>query len=405
MAAFTCLDPFETAAAQSSRFLLQQTVFINGKFTAQRMTGVQRVALNLIVALDHVLDQSPCATIKRWVLLLPPNTRAPSLRNIETRVVSAPSALGLHGWEQLALPWAARSGLLLNLAGAAPWLAAKRQICMLHDAAVFDQGQAYATFFRYWYRFLFRKLGRRALHLLVPSDFSRQRLMVHLGQSISRFSVLPGSAEHLDTVDSDCSILDELALHNKRFFLAVASQNPTKNIERLLAAHSRLQRQRPVHLVIVGGKNASVFAPHHDRQEAGSAEAKVSTSTDMGLVIRTGAIDDAQLKALYASALGFIFPSIYEGFGLPPLEAMRSGCPVAVSRTASLPEVCGNAALYFDPFSIESITESLQQLACCDAERERLRQAGQLHARTFSWQASARQLLHLSEQTMARQLD
>jgi glycosyltransferase involved in cell wall biosynthesis len=392
------LDPIRTITTQAPRSLLQRTVFINGKFSAQRMTGVQRVALNLVLALDQLLDQGPSAEIKRWVLLVPLGAKTPVLRNIETLVVPSPPGLGLHGWEQLILPWAARSGLLLNLAGAAPWLA-RRQVCMLHDAAVFEQGQAYSLLFRHWYRLLFRRLGRRALSLLVPSDFSRQRLMKHLGQAASRFSVLPAGAEHLDAIEADRSILDDLPLHGRPFFLAVASQNPTKNIDRLLAAHARMLIDNPIHLVIVGGKNDSVFA-HHGSQPETPAATSTSTTAHTSLVIRAGAISDAQLMALYGAALAFIFPSIYEGFGLPPLEAMRAGCPVAVARAASLPEVCGDAALYFDPFSVESITASLQRLASSDAERTRLRGAGLRHAQTFTWQTSARRLLHLSEQTM-----
>lgn len=392
------MSPAESSSSAASTqlllFLLQQTVFINGKFTAQRTTGVQRVALNLVLALDQLLSQTTEPT-HRWVLLLPPGAEGPALQHIETLTVPALRGLGLHGWEQLTLPWAARGGLLINLAGAAPWLAG-RQLCMLHDAAVFEQGQAYAPLFRHWYRFLFRHLGRRAQRLLVPSEFSRLRLMKHLGQTSGRFSVLPGAAEHFDAIASEPSVLEHIGLGGRPFFLAVASQNPTKNIDRLLAAHRRLQLAQPVCLVIVGGDNTSVFA----QQRSHPAEPATDTT---GPVLYTGAISDAQLKALYSAALAFVFPSVYEGFGLPPLEAMRCGCPVAVANAASLPEVCADAAMYFDPLSVDEIGASLRQLASSDAERERLRQAGLRHAQTYSWNASAMLLMQLVEEAPDRQ--
>ena len=103
-----------------------------------------------------------------------------------------------------------------------------------------------------------------------------------------------------------------------------------------------------------------------------------------------GSLEDAELKRHVAHASGLVLASLYEGFGLPPLEAMALGVPVLVSRTASLPEVCGGAALYCDPRSVEGIATGLEKLLCDDAERSRLSREGPVNARRWNWDESAR---------------
>jgi len=135
--------------------------------------------------------------------------------------------------------------------------------------------------------------------------------------------------------------------------------------------------------VVVGGSNQSVFA----------AGPPLAPATGSARVVHAGCLSDAELKALYQQALGLVFPSLYEGFGLPPLEAMACGCPVVAAHAGALPEVCGEAALYVDPTSTTSIEAALLRLATEPAERERLRAAGLARAATFTWRRSAGQLL------------
>jgi glycosyltransferase involved in cell wall biosynthesis len=110
-------------------------------------------------------------------------------------------------------------------------------------------------------------------------------------------------------------------------------------------------------------------------------------------VLRLGPVNDRELKALYGAAQALVFPSTYEGFGLPPVEAMACGCPVAAARAASLPEVCGDAALYFDPHRIDSIRDAVQRLLDDAALQDDLRQRGLRRAATFRWPAAARALI------------
>ena len=355
------------------------TRYINGKFTAQPTTGVQRVAAQLVQALDARSEPLP----GRWVLLCPPGATLPLLQQIECRVVGRPG-WPLHAWEQVMLPLAARGGRLLSLAGSAPWCL-RSQDNIVHDAAVFDQAQAYTLAFVAWYRALFRRLARGPGVLVTVSADARQRLARALGVPATRIGVLFNGADHLDGVVPAQAVLQRWGLQGQDFLLAVGSANPTKNLDRLVQAYSALQRRGLPglrKLVIVGGSRPRVFA------------ARSSTADPPG-VVRTGPLDDASLKALYQQARALVFPSTYEGFGLPPVEAMACGCPVLAARATSIPEVCGDAALYFDPCSLESIGDAIAQLLSDEALGPRLRAAGYRRAASYRWQDAAEQLLAL----------
>ncbi|HEX5686718.1 MAG TPA: glycosyltransferase family 1 protein [Ideonella sp.] len=274
--------------------------------------------------------------------------------------------------------------MLLNLAGSAPWFA-RAQIATLHDAAVFDQPQAYTRAFRWWYRSLFRHLARGSGRLLTVSEFSRQRLASALGVPAGRLEVVPNGGDHFERLVADRRVLSELGLAGQPYLLAVASANPTKNLARLVSAFGQLSSSAiDLRLVLVGGINRRVFA---------SAGGALSTP---GLV-QAGAVDDARLKALYEQALGLVLPSVYEGFGLPALEAMSCGCPVIAAQAAALPEICGEAALYVDPLSSDQLAEAMARLAADSGIRNDLRVAGRRRVAQFGWQEAGRQLLELVE--------
>lgn len=354
-------------------------VFVNGKFCAQRTTGVQRYARCALAALDARL----AASVPRpsWTLLLPPGAEAPVLRAIDARHVPWGGPGGLHGWEQLALPRAARQGVLLNLAGSAPAWDLETQVCVMHDAAAFDQPQAYTRAFVTWYRWLFRRLARRpTTRLVTVSAFSRERLAAALGLPLERFTIASGGAQHFDDVVADATLLMAKGLDRQTFVLAVGSHNPTKNLSRLVEAWGLLGRA-DLRLAVVGGSNDRVF------------EASGAALQALDGVIHLGPVDDATLKALYERALAFVFPSLYEGFGLPPLEAMACGCPVAASTAPAVREACGDAAVYFDPLLPQEIAGALRRLIddpdlCC-AVRDR----GRERVTHFRWDATAQSLL------------
>ena len=358
-------------------------MYINGKFCAQRTTGVQRVARNLVLALDRLVRAGGAPAGVRWVLLCPPGAPQPALDAVQVRSTGRgqpAGALGLHLWEQLELPRAARGGLLLNLSGSAPAFA-RRQACLWHDAAVFDRPAHYGAAFRCWYRWLFRRLARRAEVLLAPTAFARDRLAAALGLAPGRIAVVGAGAGHLGAVPADPAVLQRWSLRPGGFFLAVGSIAPGKNLGAVLRALALLAGRRPhdpPRLVVAGGGDARVFA---------AAQLPATPG-----VVFAGPVDDAQLRALYENAAALVQASTYEGLGLPPLEAMACGCPVAAARAAALPEVCADAALYFDPDAPEQLAALLEQLMDDAGLRRRMADTGRQQAARWSWDRAAVQL-------------
>ena len=349
---------------------------VNGKFLCQPVTGVQRTGRELLKALDRALSSHrhgrPCR------LLVPEGAEVPPLSAIEVVVVRGPKSL--HGWEQLALPRAASGHRLLSLCGSAPAYA-QSQVNLLHDAAVFDVPQAYTWMFVAWYRWLFRHLARRGSMLLTVSEFSRQRLAAALGLAPERIGVLGHGSEHLDSVEPNLRVRSSLGLDAVPYLISVASRQRTKNEAAVIAAWERL-RHPDARLVLVGRSNVSVFK-HEVTRSAPS-------------VIRLGAVDDAALKALLMGAHGLVFASSYEGFGLPPVEAMACGCPVLAAKSAAIPEVCGDAALYVDPLDQAALSLAMGKLLDDEPMRADLSMRGRRRAEHWRWDdCAARLLAHL----------
>lgn len=343
---------------------------------------MQRVAANLVQALDRQLASRAVATVG-VTLLHPSGVRVPELQVIRAKAVG-PAGLPLHLWEQFVLPLAARKGRLINLAGAACWRH-RRQTCLLHDAAVFDEPSAYRPLFVAWYHHLFRRLARSGADLMTVSAFSRNRLALHLGVDSSTITVVRPGADHFAQVrdEEGESVLARLGLKQANFYLAVGSQNPTKNLPRLLRAWRALPPDRPP-LVLVGGANRQVFG-----------EVRLDSVEGLQLV---GELSDSELRVLYLNATALVFPSLYEGCGLPPLEAMSLGCPVIASTAASLPEVCGQAALLVDPLDEAELSSAMARLASDANQREILREVGLRHSASRRWEDTGDEFFeHLRE--------
>lgn len=350
-------------------------IYINGKFLGQRTTGVQRFARGLLTALDELLVLNP--EVPAPTLLTPPDVEVLQLQRIKQRACGR-YRIKLTLWEQTVLPWMARDSVLLCLTGSTPLFGGVR-IPTIHDAAVYLYPSAYSLVFRMWYRFVFNIVSTASPIVFTVSSSAAKELAQFLPDR--NFKVIPNAADHILAVQADPSVLALHGLRFRKYLLAVGSHNPTKNLVSLVKAYQSSDLGADLPLVLVGGGNASVFT-------------KGEFIESLPGLICTGPIADAALRALYEGALAFVFPSIYEGFGIPPLEAMKCGCPVLASNISSIREVCGEAAMYFDPYDKRSMIEALQAIAANEELRDALIKRGGEQHLCYSWSLSAKILLN-----------
>ena len=349
-----------------------ETCYINGRFLSQEATGVQRYAEELVKTLDTMIDDGGIDAGKmRFILLTPAGLiRTIGLKHIPTRVAGHLSG---HLWEQLELPRYARRGLLINLCNTGPVLS-PHQMVTIHDAGFMAMPESYSRSFRTWYRLLLRRLGRTADVIVTVSDFSRTELIERLSISPARLHVIRHGREHFERLTADDTVITRHHLEQRPFLLAVSSRSPRKNFAAIVKAMSG-PKLRGIKIVIAGGANPRVFGDEPERMPEH--------------VHHLGYVTDEELKSLYRHAMAIIYPSLYEGFGLPPLEAMACGCPVIVSDIPPHHEVCGDAAIYCDPLSPDDIAEKIALVMNDPELRRQMQASGFEQARTFSWRQSA----------------
>ena len=232
---------------------------------------------------------------------------------------------------------------------------------------------------------------QRATHILADSKATRHDLLTIWQVPPEKVTVLySGVHERFRPVEEEVvtAVRRKYHLHQYPYILSVGTLQPRKNYQMLIRAFAPLARQLPHHLVISGGKGWLY-------QEMLAEVNRQGVSDRVHFI---GFVDDADLPALYSAADLFVFPSLYEGFGLPLLEAMGCGTAVLTSNSASLPEVAGTAARQLDPQDQAAWTEQMQALLTDENALNQLVAAGFLQARHFSWQSSARKLLKIYRQ-------
>ena len=311
--------------------------------------------------------------MERWARELA--ARLPALRPGAYAVLRPPPRLAHragHAWEQLVLPArVARLGapLLLCPANLAP-AASRRTVLVLHDAAALRHPAWYSGVYAAWQRRLLPVLAARARRIVTVSEFSRSELAELLGVDPARVSVVPGGVDGRFTPSADAEGARRALGLERPYVLCVASHTARKNLGALVPA-ARALAADGVDLAVAGGHRPQFAA------EQGLDALRL-----------LGHVDDALLPGLYAGAEAFALPSLYEGFGLPVLEAMAAGTPVLTTTAGALPETCGGAArLVEDPAAFAT---ELPALVADTGERERLRAAGLERAGAFSWDRTAR---------------
>lgn len=356
---------------------MTQTLFINGRFYTQVQSGMQRYARCLVDALDVIR-----ANTKDWdehpITILVPDGKG-NIPDFQTIHVKKVGRLSGHAWEQIELFWASRKGTLLSLISAGPILHSEHIVAM-HDAAIFAKPKHFSKTYRMFHKTLRPLLARRAKTLITISEFSRTELSRYCKVQSKRFAIIPDAAEHILHLIPDPDALTRFDLKSKKYFLCVGNQSPNKNIAAAVRAF-QAARLEGYELAIAGGGAAKIFGTEIGIQGDG---------------IKTlGRVTDEELRALYEGAAAFLFPSLYEGFGVPPLEAMSLGCPVISSPHSAMPEVLGQAALFVDPDNVEDFQKAISKVINNTEYTKQLIEAGKKKAMEYSWENGATTLIQL----------
>ncbi len=350
-------------------------ICVNARFVTQELTGVQRYAYNVVKRMSGVT-------------LLSPGPARPEYQGLDDASLAViPHFLHSHLWEQLVLPKVLHGQVLWSPTGIGP-VAAHNQVLTIHDVAVLEHSEYYAKPYALWYRLIWPVLVRHVKKIITVSEFSKERIVTCLKVPERKVEVVyegvddrfkPQSGDQMEAFLSTSGI-------KRPYILAVGAISARKNYRRLLEAWQKIQGELSgVTLVLVGGGGFTF-----------------STMSSLGALpprtMHLGGVYDESLAALYAGALAFVYPSLYEGFGLPVLEAMSVGTPVVTSNNTSLPEIAGNAALFIDPFDSDSIAEGVKQIVDDEELRKDLRLRGLNQVKKYSWESAAKAIMNILQE-------
>jgi glycosyltransferase involved in cell wall biosynthesis len=269
-------------------------------------------------------------------------------------------------------------------------------ITTIHDVAFRRFPALFPLKHRLLLNLLIPSSARNAAAVITCSESTRRDLMELYDLPSERIVVTPYAADPIyrpmDADEARQAVRARFRIRSP-YLLSVGVLQPRKNLARLVRAYNRIAGDLPHRLVLVGKEG---WAGEELRRAIGESPPGKAP-------VFTGYVPDADLPALYAGADIFVYPSLYEGFGLPPLEAMACGAPVITSNTSSLPEVVGDAGVTVDPLDTEALARAILDLLQDEARRSSLREAGLRRAAGFSWDRTARETLAVYRRIAARE--
>ncbi|MBA65644.1 MAG: glycosyl transferase family 1 [Candidatus Marinimicrobia bacterium] len=343
---------------------LNMDIVINARFLTQRITGVQRYAIE----------------ISKELLKLNKNISVISPKNIiqhdiaKKLNVKCIGKLKGHLWEQITLPIylnKKNNPILLNFCNTAP-LFYKNKIITLHDIAFKIYPENFSFLFQKYYNFIIPKLLLSSKQIFTVSEFSKNEILRHYN-----------FVKDVKVIYNACNenFKPKKKTNQKKYILAVSSITKQKNFRSLIDAFKLIENKN-INLYIVGKINKNLI----DEQLPTDMEKNIQFFED---------INDFELINLYSNAEALIHPSYYEGFGIPPIEAMACGCPTIVSNKSSLPEICGDASLYIDPIDINDIQKKINFIINDKNAANDLIIKGFKQVNKYSWEYSATKMLKI----------
>lgn len=335
--------------------------FINARFLTQPLTGVQRFSLEISKQLNLIRnDLIFLVHCKNEII-------DQSLLNL-FNIQEIKGGKG-HYWEQVTLPCYLNSigkPLLINLANTAPIFYINK-ISTLHDIIFIKYPKSYSWKFRSFYKILIPLILKTSKKVITVSNYSKEDICNYYKVDSKTINVVYNSYSEI--------FYSDRLIEKKNYALAVSSPNLHKNFNSMIDAF--LSSKINLDLKIIGSLSNVFDSPKYSSDER---------------IDFLGRVSDKELVELYKNAKFFIFPSLYEGFGIPPLEAQACGCPVVSSNASSLPEVLSQSAYFFDPLNLKSISDALVKIDSDGELREELIQKGFINIQRFSWTKSATQL-------------
>lgn len=363
-------------------------------------TGIGACIKNLRAAFEQI----PHPDVE-FVYLKPGYLENPGWKKWPHPLAKTAEHTALNFWYQIHLPLLLRRlkcDVLFSPDPASPVFAPCPSVIMLYDMLVDIYPQYYGRVWRWLYHLLDQNALRRADRIICISQTTQRDLLKRLR--------LPASKTYVVTIAPDpifrplpihqvAPVLAKYGLVRQNYLLFVGGTNPRKNLGGMLEAFHLINQKWPALQLVIVGINAGNKSGSKNQQRKGGNS---NWQTDFGIeknlqnrIVTPGYIEQTELLALYNGATALVFPSLYEGFGLPPLEAMACGCPVAVANTGALPEVLGQAALQFDPHQPAQIAAQIELLLTSDELRTRLRDAGFEQIKKFDWLITANRTLEI----------
>ena len=361
---------------------------LNGRFLVAKRTGVQRSAFKMFQSIiEHgsefnfvLFTGESEAFAQEW--------KRPNVR-VVTSNLSQSSIIKNHLWEQFVLPMLASKynvDILHNPANLAPLLCRRHSIVNIHDLCFLVEPAWFSVSFRLIYTWLVPRIAKASSIVITNSNSSKNDILQWLKLEVARIRLTYWAVDPL--------FFEYSIPYNERAsrILFVGSLEPRKNLSGLLAAFNLFRERNPervVKLTVVGCENP-LFAD--ETYDLGAFKNDIEFS---------GYVTDRELAALYGDSLMLVYPSYYEGFGFPPLEAMAAGTPVITSRSSSLPEVVGEAALLVDPADTNDIAERIDEVFN-PLVAASLIQKGQMQVRQFNWDRVGKHVLQIYRDLLSK---